>query len=36
MGLHVVKHPDYARLGGTMLDEYIDYYLENFKNLKEQ
>jgi hypothetical protein len=30
MDLHAVKHPDYARLGGTMLDEYIDYYFEEW------
>ena len=30
MGLHAIKYPEYARLGGTMLDEYIDYYYEQY------
>ena len=36
IGLHAVKYPEYFRLDGTMLEEYIDYYYENFKKLKEQ
>jgi len=36
IGLHAVKYPDYFRLDGPMLDDYINYYYENFKNLKEE
>ena len=36
IGLHAVKYPDYFRLDGKMLEDYIDYYYENFKNIMEQ
>ena len=36
IGLHAVKYPEYFRLDGEMLEDYINYYYENFKNLKEE
>ena len=32
IGLHEVKYPDYFRLDGQMLEDYIDYYNDEFAN----
>ena len=33
IGLHAVKYPEYFRLEGPMLDDYIDYYFEEWSNI---
>jgi len=36
IGLHAIKHPEYFRLSGKMLDDYIDYYYKQYKYMKEE
>ena len=33
IGLHEVKYTEYFRLDGQMLEDYIDYYFEEWSNI---
>ena len=34
--IHALQHPDYFRLSGKMLDDYIDYYFDEYHKIAKE